>query len=222
MSRYANIFEQVGNAKALNNWEANLPVGKHRVALAKYGGKVSGKDKSVFLEAEVIVLETDNADVKIGARHSWPWFINKPDEFGYTHSRAKNFIEVVQACVGNEDDTKDFGCALAADFESETPDCYGIVLEADVVQVFAANGTPRLGKKGNSVFNANWTPIAQGPEDIAATRVLLAELEPAPAAKPQAVKKPKPEVVEQPATVGTVKKLGGLANLIGMRQQPQP
>jgi len=180
VSRYENIFDQVGDAKPLNNWESNIPEGKHQVALVKYGGKVSGKDKTVFLEAEFIILSTNNENVKPGARHSWPWFINKPDEYGYTHARAKNFLETVQRCVGNEEDIKAFGRSLAEDFESDNPQGYGIVLDVVVIGVTDAKGESRRGRKGNEIFNATWASVAQEPADIEATRALLCDLATAP------------------------------------------
>ncbi len=214
-SRYENIFDQVGDAKPLNNWESNIPEGKHRVALVKYGGKVSGKDKTVFLEAEFIVLSTNNEHVRPGARHSWPWFINKPDEFGYTHARAKDFLVTVQQCFGNEDDVKAFGRFLAEDFEGDDPQAYGVVLDVAVNGVVDARGAPRRGKKGNEVFNATWMSISQDDSDIASTRATLAELASAPVTtKPAAPPKKEPEPVVTPPNG---KKLGGLGTLLGRK-----
>jgi len=182
MPDYQNIFEKVGNERALNNWEPSLPKGKHRVALVKYGGKTSHKDRSIFLEAEFIILSSDNPDVRPGARHSWPWFVNKPDEFGYTHARAKNFLEVLQKCIGNEADTTSFGNALAEDFSTEHPEAYGMMLDVDVIQVKDAKGDPRRGRKGNEVFNPVWSAIPQDSDDIEATRTTLAGLTRSPTA----------------------------------------
>jgi hypothetical protein len=206
--QYENIFERVGNAKKLANWEPSLPKGRHRVALAKYGGKTSAKDRSIFLEAEVIILESDNEAVKPGARHSCPWFINKPDEYGYTHSRAKEFLLVVQQSIGNEAETTKFGNDLAQDFESSEPEAYGLMLDVVVTQVLKSDGQPRFGRKGNEVFNANWLPVPQSQEDIAATRALLKQLETRRTAAPVAT------AVEPPAPTNG-KKLGGLGSLLG-------
>lgn len=210
MSRYEGIFDQVGNAKPLNNWEPSLPQGKHRVAMVRYGGKVSGKDKTVFLEAEFVILSTDNEAVTVGAKYSCPWFINRPDEYGYTHSRAKDFLETVQKCITNDDDVRAFGQALAEDFESDAPQGYGISLDVAVVPVMNAKGEARRGKKGNEVFNAAWTAVIQSSEDIAATRNLLLEL----ATHPPMKRTPPAQAQEaDPTPAANGKKLGGLTLL---------
>lgn len=174
MGKYENLFEQVGKARTLNNWEPSIPEGKHQVALVKYGGKTSGKDKTVFLEAEFIVLKSDK--VHAGARYSWPWFINRADEFGYTSSRAKDFLLTLQKCIGNEQDVAAFGSALAEDFDGDEPQGYGIVVDVAVTGVVDAKGEPRRGKKGNEVFNAAWTAVPQSEADLTLTRTKLAEL----------------------------------------------
>ncbi len=214
MSNYEKIFDGVGDARPLNTWEQNIPTGQHKVALVKYGGKVSGRDKSVFLEAEFIVLVTNNPTVRPGTRYSWPWFINKPDEFGYTHSRAKDFLEKVQKCLGNTEDVKAFGRSLAEDFETDEPQAYGIVLDVNVSLVMAANGTPRRGKKGNEIFNANWQAIAQQDDDIQAARAAIIELATAAATAAPLVMKTEPSVtaVQGPSNG---KKLTGMASLLG-------
>lgn len=176
MGKYETLFEQVGKARALNNWEPSIPEGKHQVALVKYGGKTSGKDKTVFLEAEFIVVETDNEKVRVGARYSWPWFINRADEFGYTASRAKDFLLTVQKCIGNEEDVSLFGSALAEDFDGDQPQAYGVVMDVAVTPVKDAKGLPRRGKKGNEVYNASWLPVPQSEADITVTRKKLLEL----------------------------------------------
>jgi hypothetical protein len=207
VSRYDDIFEQVGEARRLNTWEANLPEGRHQVALVKYGPKVSAKDRSVFLEAEFIVLASNNVAVSPGARHSWPWFINKPDEYGYTHARAKDFLETVQRCISNDENVKQFGAALAGDFESDSPQAYGIVLGVVVTGVDDAKGQRLRGRKGNEVFNAAWESIVQGDDEIAATRERLAGMDlQAPKAKPRTP-------VAQDAPMPGKKKLGGLSAL---------
>lgn len=216
MSRYDEIFEQVADARPLNTWEANIPEGAHQVALVKYGPKVSGKDRSVFLEAEFVVLSTNNENVRVGSRYSWPWFINKPDEFGYTHARAKDFLENVQGCIGNEENVKQFGAALAADFETDQPQAYGLVLDATVECVTDGKGNRRLGRKGNEVFNVTWGAISQDDADIEATRAKLAEIDTQPSkAKPRPVTRtvaPEPATTPQP---NGKKKLGGLSALRG-------
>lgn len=176
MGKYENIFDKVGKARALTAWEPSLPLGKHHLALVKYGGKTSAKDKTVFLEAEFIVLSSANPNVRAGTRHSWPWFINKPDEYGYTHSRAKNFLEVLQKCIGNQSDTTAFGNALAEDFEGTDPEGFGIMVDAEVVQVMDASGNARRGKRGQEVLNVNWSSVVQDEGDIIATRARLVQL----------------------------------------------
>ncbi len=212
MGNYENIFEKVGKAKLLNNWEPALPKGRHRVALVKYGGKESNKDHTVFLEAEFIVLESDNPNVKLGSRHSWPWFINKPDEFGYTHARARNFLEVLQKCIDDTSDTSSFGNDLVEDFASESPNAYGLMLDAKVDQVLDAKGEPRRGKKGQEVFNVSWIPVTQSPEQIATTREILDELLRPSSKPPQKVAAVVPAVA---VTEPIKNRLGGLATLLG-------
>lgn len=202
MSRYAEIFDQVGNARAMTQWAPNIPSGTHRVALVKYGPKVSAKDRSVFLEAEFVILRSDQAGVSVGARHSWPWFINKPDEYGYTHARAKDFLTTVQRCVANSEDVKAFGRAITDDFDSDSPKMYGLMLDVAVVPVLDKDGNHRTGKKGTEVLNAVWTAIPQSEGDIAALRAQLTST--------------KQETATEPAPIA--RKAAGIGTLLGRVQ----
>ncbi len=108
---------------------------------------------------------------------------------------------------------KAFGRSLAEDFETDEPQAYGIVLDVNVSPLMAANGTPRRGKKGNEIFNANWQAIAQQDDDIQAARAAIIELATAVATAPAPVMKT--ETIAQTPVVSNGKKLTGMASLLG-------
>lgn len=234
MGRHASLFAQIGNAPDMGGFEPSLPVGNHRVAMVKYGAKVSKKDGSVRVEGEFIILDTDNEKVRPGALHSWMWAIQGAGFVGqYARDRSKKFLQTVQSCLNNDAATDAFGDALDEMFyqQSETgeiADLYGLALDVEVHQVFEADGvTPKKGKNGQVVFNANWTAIEQGEEEIQQVRQILANdlkvrlpsksaASSAPNTAPPSPKAAGPDTAAVPAgTTGA--KLGGLSKLLGKK-----
>lgn len=187
MSKHANLFKQVGNSKDMAGFLPSLPAGDHIVAMTKYGCKESKKDSSVFIEAEFIVLETNNPKVSVGDKHSCPWFINQSGFPGqYAQDRAKKFLKCTQKAIGNDADTGEFADSLSEDFESDAPEMYGIRYLAEVRQVFMPDGSPRKGAKDNDVFNTDWSADDQDEAAIAATREEIISL----SGKPKAFRAP--------------------------------
>ena len=132
--------QAVGNSKVMTSWEPRLPIGSHLVAMAKYGGEPSGKNpKDVFLEGQLIILESNNEELQAGELYSWMWAIHKPDEFGYVFERARRFVETVQECSGATVDENGeaispeaFGDALDEDFRTPEPNYYAVMFRVDV------------------------------------------------------------------------------------------
>lgn len=191
-------------------FEPKLPLGNHRVALTKFGGKESAKDGSVRVEAEVVILETDNPNVKLGALHSWMWPISASGHQGtYAQDRSKKFIFKVQESIGQTDiDTGEFGDSMDEDFRKPESELYGVQLEVAVTPVMK-NGGIMKGKNGDDVYNANWTALEQGDENITETRGVLAELGYKHKVATAAAIKPAEETAPAP------RKLGGLGKLTG-------
>ena len=190
MSKYSNVFDDVGRQEDLGDgYEPNLPAGRHRLALTKFGGKLSTKDKSVFVEAEFVVASSNNPEVTPGDKHSWPWFINMPSWTGkYAKDRLKKFCRAAQGCLGNTDEPAAFGDALAEDFEADAPTLRGLLIDCVVTQVFEKDGSPKVGASGREVYNAVWFAVPdQDADTVTESQAALAELESAAlAAAPKA------------------------------------
>ncbi len=173
------MFEQVGTAKDMTTWEPALPAGNHRVALVQYGAKESSTDDgTVGLEAEFVILETDNPKVKAGARHSWYWNINGPKFTGqYAKDRARKFLEVIQESISNTEPTGPFGAGLADDLseDNQSSELLGVVLDAVITPKFNADGTPVTFKKGGQVHDAEWSAVPD--QDTGTFAKVRAELE---------------------------------------------
>lgn len=208
-NKYGSMFDEIGDQDDMTGFEPSLPLGNHRVAVVKYGPKISKKDKkTTSLEAEVVILETANPKARVGARHSIFWNINGKGNFtaDYAKDRAKKFLAAVAESVGNATDNttlKAFGPQLAEDFEQDEPQLLGVELDTEVSEVFEKDGiTPRQYAKGGNVTNvACYAVPGQDADSLEATRAKLIELakNPQPASSPAAPATPLKTAVRAPA-----------------------
>lgn len=215
MGKYGSMFDEIGDQEDMTGFEPGLPEGHHRVALAKYGPKVSKKDKkTVSVEAEVIILETNNPEARVGGKHSIFWNINGKGQFTaeYARDRAKKFLVAAHESIGSEDTLKVFGEGLSDDFASDDPQLFGLELDTDVEPVFDKNGEPVNYAKGGQVFNVIVIAVpGQDADTIAATREKLVEIAKRPRtlapkvapAKPAGKPEPEPETAAEPPPVAS-------------------
>jgi hypothetical protein len=232
-SKYGSMFDDIGDQEDMTGFEPSLPEGHHRVALVKYGPKISKKDKkTVSLEAEVIILETNNPEARVGGRHSIFWNINGKGQWTaeYAKDRAKKFLVAVHESVGSEDSIKNFGPALSDDFASDDPQLYGVELDVDVDPAFDKNGEAIKYEKGGQVFNVVATAVpGQDGDSIAATvdkLVEIAKRPKAPVAKKAAAAPvktagkpaPEPETEAEPPQASAAAEPTKARSLLGNRK----
>lgn len=197
---YKAIFRGVANAKPINNFAPRLGVGRYQVALSRYGVKDSQQNLGAIIEAEFVVTET-------GERRGWPWFVGSQGWAGaYEEDRAKTFLKTIAESLGSEEDLDVIGAALASDEQQGR----GIILDVEVTPQLNKDGSQRVNKKNEPLFNATWFAMAQSLEDVAAMRAKLDEHEKGggdtigagPAAAPPAKTVAPAPVTTKPATLG--------------------
>lgn len=175
MSKYKDTFTRAMNAPPINNFATAIGLGKHRVALKVFRCKNSTKNKQLFVETEVMVLESDTA--RVGETRGWAWFINAPGEFTgqYAQARLTEFLTTVKQAIGSDQSVDEIGDALA---DEETNNARGIVLDVEITAVPDKNDATKVmrRKNGQPVHNAVWFPVSQGAEDIQATQKKMDEL----------------------------------------------
>lgn len=162
------IFEGIDSAKPISTWTKNLQPGTHVVVLTEYRRKKSDKEMGNIIEADFIVLESDVHDE--GETRGWAWFIDAPGWTGkYNKYRAKDFLQQMGACIGDERDTK----AIGADFVSKEQKGRGTKIKVVVTPVMDDNGEPRRRKNGEVIANAEWIPIEQTLDEVQEMRAQL-------------------------------------------------
>lgn len=181
MGKYQSQFRKAADAKPINNFAKSPALGKHRVALKSFRGKESQKQKEVFIEAEFYILES--ATEQVGVVRSVPWFINRTGWTGdYASARLQEFLGVVKDSVNAEEEIAELGDKLADEDENSG---YGITLDISVEVVMDKDDASKVakGKNNRDIHNVTWSVVEQTPEDIMATRELLATFEKASPAK---------------------------------------
>lgn len=165
---YSDIFGKIAQAKKVSTYASKLGIGRHKLAIKKYGVKPSQKGAGPIIEAEFMVLESNTHTV--GDSLGWAWFISSPGFAGqYQESFAKDFIKVVGQSVGSDASESDLGKMLASPDQPAT----GIVVEVEVrAQTgLKKDGTARVGKDGTPYLDADWKAVApelQDPEGVKA------------------------------------------------------
>ncbi len=210
MGKYKSAFKAANDAKPINGFASMPALGKHRVALKVLRGKESQKTNEVFIESEVIIMES--ATEQVGVTRSIPWFINSGGWPGkYATSRMQEFLLAVKESVGDDREIVDIGDELA---DEDVNPGYGILLDIEVIQVMDKNDASKVmvGSNGRPVHNVTWSAIEQTEEDIVATRAKLKEMESAPVkSAPKTVSQPQTEAskpAESPKMAGARRLLG--------------
>lgn len=198
MSEYDQIFAGIETSKPINNFASRLGVGRHRVVMTRYAVKESQKGLGKIIEADFQILESSKEPV--GETRGWAWFPNQGGLPGqYAQARAKEFIEVVKASIGDQNPVGAVGGALA----SKEQHGRGLVLDVEIQIPTNPDGSPKLSKAGSPVSNAFWSPVTQTLGDIAAMRAKL------DAGVAQAAAEEKAAAASAPAASAPTTGLGG-------------
>lgn len=175
MSKYKDTFTRAMNAPPINNFAPSIGLGKHRVGLKVFRCKNSTKTKQLFVEADVMILESTMEEV--GATRSWAWFINAPGEFTgqYAQARLTEFLKTVGDSIESDQSIDEIGDALV---DEDTNNARGIELDVEVTAVPDKNDPSKVMKRkgGQPVHNAVWYAVKQGKEDIEASKKKMDEL----------------------------------------------
>lgn len=214
MGQFRAAFKKAKDAKPIVNFAKPIGLGRHLVAVKTFRGRESQKEKIVFIEAEVVIIESDTEQV--GATRGWPWFINTPGFKGeYDAGRMQEFIQAVADGVGDDRDVLEMGDELA---DEENNPGYGILVEVEIVPVMDKNDSSKalLRKNGTPVHNDSWTAVPDQDEAV----VLATQ------AKMKTLGEKAPKVVSEPAPVKTTttssdpnptQKVGGIRRLLGQK-----
>lgn len=170
MSDFSHIFSGIQNAKPVSSFTPRLPVGRHIVAIKKYGGKQSQSAMGVILELDCVVMQTTNPQLKVGESRGWAWFPGQSGWGGqYEQGRAKEFIEQAGSGAGDARDVTSVGDSLTKG------EYTGVLIAVDITQQFERDGaTPKRDKKGNPTFNATWSAVpGQDANSVQASRTQM-------------------------------------------------
>lgn len=186
MGKYDHLFVSMQNAKPISMYAERLPNGNYVLALKRFGIKPSDKELGNIVEAEFVVVQTDNPTIKVDEVRGWAWFPNSPGWAGkYDEARCTEFIKNVIETTGDDRQVAEVGSDLYDD---------GQPYKGLLVAVSITRGKPNNNIPGEYYQNAKWLPVEGQDQDmVAAQRQQIEALEkvqaaaaPAPAQQPAA------------------------------------
>jgi hypothetical protein len=194
MSKFSNLFRQVGSARPPATYTDRLEAGEHKLVLERFEPKVITKKnntQAVIVEADFTILESTTH--KTGETRGWSWFPG--DEFGYQDGRVRAFVETAGACVGDATEAAE----LCEQLSEPSQPGRGIEMMCKVVTVINKDGSARLSSKGEAITNANFYMIQQTLEQVANNRKELDNMKPLKLASTQPAPTPTPTPAPPPA-----------------------
>lgn len=229
MGKFSAAFAKAKDAKPAGNRTPQIGLGKHRVGIKFFRGKVSDKDRSLRFEAEFVVLQSQTEPV--GATRWWAWYTSQPGFAGqFAEARMIEFATAVGQSISSDQETHEILDAIVLDEEAGVNQSHGIVLDV-LVEIVPDKTDPRRAmktSKGQDIHNATWIPVPQGEEEIEAAKVEMAKLSDA-YANSQA-QEAQPKAAQQTATTataavtssagavdGAVTKTAGIKRLLGAK-----
>lgn len=194
-----SVFDEIDNTQTIKtkSYAPRIPEGVHELVLNKYTGSNSQQGNGVILEAEFIVAKSTTATP--GGTYQWPWFPNRTGlAGGYEKARMADFFTALDSPLGLFNRTiKQVGGDLASGARR------GQLVRCEVKKsIDRKTGQIRRNNKGQELFDATFSAIAQTMEDIqkigAGLPPLPPVLAPAPVQQPQYAQQA-PQYAAQPA-----------------------
>jgi hypothetical protein len=162
------MLNRIQNAQKMGGKD-RLQIGEHRLALISFGqveNQKKGKSGQYRLVAEFEVQQSTTYDA--GIKRSVSFFVARPEYPEYEEDRAKEFIDAVGRCVGDQRGTAATGADLL------DGKLRGVVIDVDVQGEVDENGQPKRGARGNQFQNEIWSPLGQTLEQVQAAWAELA------------------------------------------------
>jgi hypothetical protein len=165
------VLDEVNDAQPVGGNIANLAIGTHTVLLSRYNFKESKKDKTLYVDADFVVLEStahDEEEVR-----GWAWF-PQAKGWGKTYQSAylKDFQRAMGDCIGDTRETKEIGRDLC----SKQQKGRGTKIKVVVTAQTDRSGNAKS-KDGITYTNAKWIPIEQSLADLRECRALLDKMQ---------------------------------------------